>query len=152
MNPIDGKAVLDLLARRRAKLAAAGECGGCMVELIDKIIKEIRQLPALAGWFHAEELVPLRYPEASYPARLYRIGEKEIAVHLERLQAELQTHEAMFLRMAQLQREKEALVKTIWGDCDYCANKARCAAYTCYCIAGNAWDWEGVRKEKMSNE
>lgn len=147
MNPIDKKAAIDLLVRRRTKLATAGECGGCMVELIDEIIKEIRQLPSLAGWTHMDGLVPLRYPEVGYPAHLHRIGEKAIAVHLEGLQAELQTHEAMYLRLVRLQREKEALLKAVWGDCDYCANKARCAKYPCYCIAGNAWEWEGVRSD-----
>ena len=148
MDVIERAAVLAYLEEKREKLAAAKECGGYAAELMDEIIRAVKLAPQPVGFYSVDKLVPVRWPEVAYASKLRHIGEIRIADYLEGLQAEMQTHEAMFLQLKRLQREKAALIKTVWGDCDCCGNKTACARYPCYCIAGSAWEWEGISSEQ----
>lgn len=143
MIPIDKNILLDWLAVRHRELKSANECGGCAVELLDEIIQNVRFMPQAAGFVHIENLVPLKWPEAGYGTRLRRLGEPKIAEYLEDLQAEIQTHEAMFLRLKELEQERVEFLKVLDGDCETCANAGKCENDPHFCICGSAWEWGG---------
>lgn len=139
MIPIDKNILLDWLAVRRRKLKSANECGGCAVELLDEIIRNVRFMPQAAGFVHTENLVPVKWPEAGYGIRLMRLGEPKIAEYLEDLQAEMQTHEAMFLRLKELEQERMEFLKVMDGNCDVCAHTEECLRGPGFCEENGGW-------------
>ena len=145
MIPIDKNILLDWLAVRRRKLKSANECGGCAVELLDEIIQNVRFMPQAAGFVHMADIIPVKWPwpEAGYGARLRRLGEPKIAEYLEDLQAELQTHEAMFLRLKELERERMEFLKALDGNCDACAHAEECLRGPGFCEENGGWKWGG---------
>lgn len=143
MKPIDKNLLLDWLEEKRGKLKSANECGGCAVELLDEIIQNVRFMPQAVGFVHIENLVPVKWPEAGYDTRLRRLGEPKIAEYLEDLQAEMQTHEAMFLRLKELEQERMEFLKALDGNCDVCAHAEECLRGPGFCEENGGWKWGG---------
>ena len=59
--------------------------------------------------------------------------------------------EALMSRLEYVERERDAAIDDLAGDCGVCKHSSYCSLHPCYCINGNVWEWRGVSDKSKSN-
>ena len=59
--------------------------------------------------------------------------------------------EDLMLKLKYVERERDAAIDDLSGDCGVCKHSSYCSLHPCYCINGNVWEWRGMKDKNKPN-
>lgn len=56
--------------------------------------------------------------------------------------------ECLMSKLEYVERERDAAIGDLTGDCSVCKHSTYCSLHPCFCINGNVWAWRGIPEKK----